>query len=68
MYRVSSYEYGDPPFSMEAGPSLLAQLAYAVSFSSRVSTPLLVLLFFSNVGIRLLSPALTLFTTSWSQL
>lgn len=69
MYRECPVmSMGIRPSPQEAGPSLFAQHAYAVSFSSRVSTPLLVLLFFSNVGIRLLSPALTLFTTSWSQL
>lgn len=36
---------------------------YEVSFSSSASIPLLVLLFFSKVGIRPFSPVLTLFAT-----
>lgn len=47
---------------------LLTLSTYVLSFSSRVSIPLLVLLFFSNVGIKLFSAALTLFATSRSQL
>lgn len=67
----------DPSPSLHSGKTdqtrnidsiLLIVSIYTVSFSSSISTPLLVLLFFCNVGIRLFSPALTLLATSWSEL